>query len=145
MASQEDLAELPTPDTITLLFKCHKTTVALSVLPTKPFAEIKPLLLGALQSRNVKTFPNSEVPLPENSEELEFGVLADKKDASKGWVPVEIREQEISGPRGTKKKVGGKESILNQNPLGAGLNDGAWVAYRMKQERKVLQVQEEDH
>ena len=140
----EDLSELPTPDTITLLFKCHKSTTALSVLPTKPFTEIKPLLLAALQSRNIITLPNSDVPLPEDPEEVEFGVLVDKKDASKGWVPMYIKEQEISGPRGNKKKVGGKDSILNQNPLGAGLSDGSWVAYRIKTLEKKPLVEHED-
>ncbi len=143
MASQDDLAALPTPEMITLLFKCHKSTVALSVLPTTPFTEIKPMLLGALQSRNVNALPNTDTPLPEDPEELEFGVLADKKDASKGWVPMEIKEQDITGPKGTKKKVGGKDSVLNESPLGAGLGDGAWVAYRMKPERNELQVHDD--
>ncbi|KAJ9616339.1 hypothetical protein H2200_000057 [Cladophialophora chaetospira] len=143
MAAQDDLAALPTPDMITLLFKCHKSTVALSVLPTTPFTEIKPLLLSALHSRNVTSLPNSDAQLPEDPEELEFGVLADKKDASKGWVPMEIKEQEITGPKGTKKKVGGKDSVLNESPLGAGLSDGAWVAYRVKPERKEPQVEDD--
>jgi len=142
--SLDDLTELPTPDTITLLFKCHKSTTALSVLPTKPFTEIKPLLLAALQSRNVTTLPNTEMPLPEDPEELELGVLADKKDASKGWVPMYIKEQELSGPKGTKKKVGGKDSVLNQSPLGAGLSDGAWVAYRIKVQQKQPVVEHDD-
>ena len=141
--SQDDLTELPSPDMITLLFKCHKSTTALSVLPTKPFTEIKPLLLAALQSRNVKTLPNSDVPLPEDPEELELGVVADKKDASKGWVPMHIKEQEVNGPKGTKKKVGGKDSVLNQSPLGAGLGDGAWIAYRIKPDQQDLQVEDE--
>ncbi|KIW31086.1 uncharacterized protein PV07_02768 [Cladophialophora immunda] len=143
--SQEDLAELPTPDMITLLFKCHKSTTALSVLPTRPFPEIKALLLAALESRNLKTLPDSSAPLPEDPEELEFGVLADKKDPSKGWVPMDIKEQEVTGPKGTKKKVGGKHSVLNLNPLGAGLGDGAWVAYRLKVKQKEPQVEDEDH
>ncbi|EXJ61788.1 hypothetical protein A1O7_02218 [Cladophialophora yegresii CBS 114405] len=144
MASHDELATLPTPDMITLLLKCHKSTVALSVLPTTPFAEIKPLLLGALQSRNLRTLPNSDTPLPEDPEDLEFGVLADKKDASKGWVPMSIRAQEVTGPRGTKKKVGGKDSVLTESPLGAGLSDGAWIAYRVKPERKEPNIEDDD-
>lgn len=128
----DDLAELPTPDMITLLFKCHKSTTVLSVLPTKPFTEIKGLLLAALQSRNFKTLPNSTTPLPDDPEDVELGVLVDKKDASKGWRPMEIKEHEVTGPRGAKKKVGGKKSVLNESPLGAGLGDGAWIAYRVK-------------
>ncbi|OAL20403.1 hypothetical protein AYO22_08897 [Fonsecaea multimorphosa] len=143
--SQDDLAELPTPDMITLLFKCHKSTTALSVLPTRPFIEIKALLLAALESRNLKTLPDSSAPLPEDPEELEFGVLADKKDPSKGWIPLDMKEQEITGAKGNKKKVGGKSSILNSNPLAAGLGDGAWIAYRLKVKHKEPQVEDEDH
>ncbi|KAK5561847.1 hypothetical protein LTR46_000652 [Exophiala xenobiotica] len=130
--SGDQLAELPTADMITLLFKCHKTITVLSVLPDRPFSEIKALLLAALQSRNLTTIPNSDVPLPEDPDNLEFGVLADKKDASKGWVPLTIKEQEIKGPKATKKKTGGDKSVLNESPLGAGLAAGSWVAYRLK-------------
>ncbi|OAP64360.1 hypothetical protein AYL99_00332 [Fonsecaea erecta] len=145
VVSQDELAELPTPDMITLLFKCHKSTTALSVLPTRPFTEIKALLLAALESRNLKTLPNASAPLPEDPEELEFGVLADKKDPSKGWIPLDIKEQDITGPKPTKKKVGGKQTVLNQSPLGAGLSDGAWIAYRLKVKQKEPQVEDEDH
>ncbi|OAL38977.1 hypothetical protein AYO20_01728 [Fonsecaea nubica] len=145
LVSQNDLAELPTPDMITLLFKCHKSTTALSVLPTRPFTEIKALLLAALESRNVKTLPDSSAPLPNDPEELEFGVLADKKDPSKGWILLDVKEQEITGPKDNKKKAGGKQSIFNQNPLGAGLGDGAWIAYRAKVKQKEPQMEEEDH
>ncbi|EXJ87274.1 hypothetical protein A1O3_04233 [Capronia epimyces CBS 606.96] len=130
--SVEDLAALPMPDMITLLFKFHKSTTVLSVLPTTPFTEIKALLLAALQSRNLKYLPNTTIPLPETPQELEFGVLADKRDPSKGWVPLYINEQETLGPKGVKKRIGGKSSVLNESPLGAGLTDGSLVAYRIK-------------
>ncbi|KAJ4524288.1 hypothetical protein HRR83_002408 [Exophiala dermatitidis] len=142
MVSAEDLAALPTPDMITLLFKCHKSTTVLSVLPTTPFNEIKALLIAALQSRNITTLPNSAIPLPEDPEALEFGVLADKRDPSKGWVPIDIKEQEVTGPRGGKKKIGGSKSVLNESPLGAGLTDGSWVAYRIKPATKAGADQE---
>lgn len=140
----EDLAALPTPDMITLLFKCHKSTTVLSVLPTTPFTEIKQLLLAALQSRNVKTVPNTTTPLPEDPEDFEFGVLADRRDASKGWVPLAIKEQEVSGAKGAKKKIGGKNSVLNESPLGAGLTDGSWVAYRIKPAQREGQKGDQD-
>ncbi|KAL6253322.1 hypothetical protein RBB50_001045 [Rhinocladiella similis] len=130
------LAEMPTPDMITLLFKCHKSTTVLSVLPDTSFSEIKTLLLEALRSRNVTTLPNTETPLPEDPEQLELGVLADRKDASKGWVALTIKEQEFKGARGSKKKVGGETSVLNESPLGAGLNDGTWIAYRSRAQQK---------
>lgn len=145
--AQETLSELadpPSADTITLLLKCHKSTTLLSVLPTKPFAEIKVLLLAALQSRGLTTLPNSISPLPENADDLEFGVLADKKDASKGWVLLEIKEQEVTGSKGGKKRVGGKNSILNDNPVGAGLSDGSWIAYRLRVPSKEGQAEEQE-
>ncbi|KIW19252.1 hypothetical protein PV08_03546 [Exophiala spinifera] len=132
----DPLAEMPTPEMITLLFKCHKSTTVLSVLPETPFSEIKNLLLAALRSRNVTTLPNTETPLPEDPEQLELGVLVDRKDASKGWVPLLIKEQEFRGAKGLKKKVGGETSVLNESPLGAGLNDGTWIAYRVKAQLK---------
>jgi hypothetical protein len=82
--------------------------------------------------------------LPENPEDLELGVLIDKKDPSKGWVPVDIKEQELAGPKGTKKKVGGRKSILNESPLGAGLSDGTWIAYRITHQPKQPQEELED-
>ncbi|EXJ83516.1 hypothetical protein A1O1_07139 [Capronia coronata CBS 617.96] len=144
MVSTEDLAALPTPDMITLLFKCHKSTTVLSVLPTTPFSEVKPLLIAALRSRNIETVPNTTTPLPEDPEGIEFGVLADKRDPSKGWIPLDVKEQEVSGPKGTKKRVGGKNSVLNESPLGAGLTDGSWIAYRIKATQKKKQKEGQD-
>ncbi|KAJ9645618.1 uncharacterized protein PV06_07708 [Exophiala oligosperma] len=133
----DPLAELPTPEMITLLFKCHKSTTVLSILPDTPFSEIKTLLLSALRSRNVTTLPNTDTPLPQDPEQLELGVLADKKDASKGWVPLMIKEQEFKGAKGSKKKIGGEASVLNESPSGAGLNDGTWIAYRFNAKQKM--------
>lgn len=126
------LAQLPTPETVTLLLKCHKSTTLLSVQPTTSFTEIKGLLIAALRSRNRNTLPGSSTPLPQNADDLEFGVLADKKDITKGWTLLEIQEQEVNNSKGNKHKVGGKGSIVNHSPSGAGLGDGAWIAYRLK-------------
>lgn len=54
----------------------------------------------------------------------------DKNDFSKGWVKLEIPETEIEDGASGKKKVGGKKSILNASPQGAGLKDGAVLAFR---------------
>lgn len=134
-----ELAIPPNADTITLLFKCHKSTTLLSVYPTRPFPDIKVLLLGALHARGLTTLPGSSSPLPENAQELEFGVLVDKKDASKGWVSLEIKEQEVTGSKGSKRKVGGKNSVLNESPSAASLSDGSWVAYRLRVASKETQ------
>lgn len=128
----ESLSRLPTPDSITLLFKHHKSTTLLSVLPSTPFIEIKALLLAALRSRNITTLPGSPTALPEDAQDLEFGILSDKKDPSQGWVSLEISEDDNAGSRGNKKKVAGKGNAMNQSPTGAGLTDGTWIAYRLK-------------
>lgn len=146
-ADQQVLAELghpPSAETITLLFKCHKSTTLLSVHPTRPFTDIKVLLLAALKARGLSTLPGSSSPLPENAEDLEFGVLADKKDASKGWIPLKIKERVVTGSKGGNKKVGGNNSVMNESPLGASLTDGSLVAYRLKVSSKEMQVDEED-
>lgn len=54
----------------------------------------------------------------------------DKNDFSKGWVKLEIPETEIEDGASGKKKVGGKKSVLNASPQGAGLKDGAVLAFR---------------
>ena len=144
MASVDDLTGLPTPDMITLFFKCHKSTTLLSVLPTKPLPEIKALLLAALQARNITTVPNSTTPLPEDSEDFEFGILADKKDPAKGWIPMETKEQESTGAKGVRKKAVGPKNGSTDTPLAVGLIDGSWVAYRVKAVEKEKRQLDED-
>ena len=131
-AAMAPAAALPAIDDITLLFKCHKSTTVLSIPPTLPFPEIKLRLLAVLQSRGLNNLAKSPTPLPKNPHDFEFGVLVDRKDASKGWVAIEIKEQELIDTKGGKRKIGGRKGILNENPAGAGLVDGAWVAYRVR-------------
>ncbi|KIV97372.1 hypothetical protein PV10_01130 [Exophiala mesophila] len=127
----ESLSLLPTSDSITLLFKHDKSTTLLSVLPATPLVEIKALLVAALRSRNITTFPNSPTSLPEDAEDLEFGILVDKKDPSQGWVSLETSGDDNSS-KGNKKKTGGKGTTKTQDPIGVGLTDGCWLAYRLK-------------
>ena len=51
----------------------------------------------------------------------------DKYDISKGWVPLKIPEVEDGDTKGKGVKKG---SVLNESPLGAGLKDGAMLAFR---------------
>ena len=55
----------------------------------------------------------------------------DKNDVSKGWVNLEIPEFDESEIKGRGVKKG---SVLNQSPLGAGLKDGAMLAFKFKKE-----------
>lgn len=138
------LAALPEPDYVTLLFKNQKSTTLLSVPPTQPFAEVKSLLLAALKSRRSASSFNISEDLPDDPNDLEFGVLVDRKDPSKGWVAMEVKEQEITDTKGGKRKIGGKKSILNESPLGAGLIDGSLVAYRVKASKQKSNSEDQD-
>ena len=51
----------------------------------------------------------------------------DKNDISKGWVSLAIPELDDGDTKGKGVKKG---SVLNESPLGAGLKDGAMLAFR---------------
>ena len=51
----------------------------------------------------------------------------DKHDPSKGWVALKIPEVEDGDTKGKGVKKG---SILNESPLGAGLKNGAMLAFK---------------
>src|SRR5271155_4815534 len=133
--SEALLAALPEPDLYTLLFKNSKQTVLLSVDPCQTFSEIKSLLLAALKSRNITSIRNVEggplCPISD-AKDIEFGVLADRKDPSKGWVPLYVREQDVADLKLGKKNAGGKKSAVSESPEGAGLTDGSWIAFRVR-------------
>ena len=130
-----DPASLPSQSHITLLLKHHKSTTLLSVSPSQSFSEIKSLLLSAIKSRGVDSLPTakgSPIPLPSDSDELEFGILADRKDPSKGWIYLDS-----SASRNTKKVPGRSKVPAGANsPDAAGLGDGSLVAYRLRKSRK---------
>ena len=67
--------------------------------------------------------------LPSDAEAIIFGLPIDKNDPSKGWVPLEIPEVSDTDTKGKGVKKG---SVLNQSPLGAGLKDGAMLAFKFK-------------
>lgn len=138
----EALATLPSEDSLILLFKHAKHTVLLSVMPDEPFSNVKVLLLTALRSRSISTI--SDVPLPDDPEEIEFGVLIDRRDPSKGWTPLRIRLQEIADGKEAKKKGGGKKGVPCETPAGAGLVDGSWVAFRVKPDLRAGKKESDD-
>ena len=55
----------------------------------------------------------------------------DKNDMGKGWVNLEIPEFDEAEVKGKGVKKG---SVLNQSPLGAGLKDGAVLAFKFQKE-----------
>ena len=69
--------------------------------------------------------------VPSNPESVVFGVLADKHDWSKGWLPLTIPE---AGDADVKKGKGvQKGSVLNESLLGAGLQDGVTLAFAFRE------------
>ena len=82
-----------------------------------------------LQARNAQEINGHIVPTdPEN---LVFGLPVDKNDISKGWIALEVPEvEDIDVAKGKGVKKG---SVLNQNPLGAGLQDHATLAFKFKE------------
>lgn len=132
------LTTLPDPEHITLFFKFANHSVVLSVLSNQPFDEIKELFLLALRARGIEQISGSAVP--EDKDLLEFGVLVDRKDATKGWVHVQVKEQdETKKNSGTGKK---KSSAVENCPAAVGLTDGGYVAVRVRVEDQ-RQVKEE--
>ena len=109
----------------TLRFKQHKTTILLFVQQSQTFDSIKRDLLNAINATGVQTINGNALPV--NPEDIEFGVPRDKNDPGKGWVALKIPEFEDGDAKGKGVKKG---SILNQSPLGAGLKDGAMLAFK---------------
>jgi hypothetical protein len=138
------LADVPSPLHITLLFRCAKHTVLLSVLPSTPFAEIKSLLLLALQARNITSIAGMPVPSPDQAHEVEFGIPKEKKDLKKGFVSLEMAEQVLMDSKGGKKNASSNKATPSENPAGAGLTDCSVLAFRFKQEDDVDMKEEGD-
>ncbi|RMZ75432.1 hypothetical protein DV737_g5284, partial [Chaetothyriales sp. CBS 132003] len=124
-----------TPSHRTLLLKHARSTVLLAVLPSTPLLDVKHNLLAALASRGLTTFPGSDsttgrpLRLPfDDPAAIEFGVLVDRKDASRGWRL--LREDEQSGSvvtSGTgKARRNGKASSDTATVDAAGLINGSW-------------------
>lgn len=78
----------------------------------------------------------NDQPLPSDPDEVILGVPVDKNDLSKGWVGLDIPEMDGEDGFGGKKSKAGKNSVLNSSPLGAGLKDGAALAFRFRDHAK---------
>lgn len=119
---------MPTQGEWTLRFKQHKTTILLYVAPGQTFASIKQDLLDAMKARGIGDINGNAMPL--DPEAIILGLPIDKNDIDKGWVPLKIPEMEDKDVKGKGVKKG---SVLNENPLGAGLKDGAMLAFKFRE------------
>jgi len=74
-------------------------------------------------------------PIPSDPEEVQLAVPIERTDLTKGWVALEIPEEELD-EEGEKKRKAGKtrRSVINESPIGAGLRDGATLAFRFRGE-----------
>lgn len=122
----------PTPQHWTLRFKQHKTTILLFVSQNQSFGSIKSELLEAIKATGIHDI--NGCALPPNAEDIVFGIPVDKKDPSKGWVGLKIPEIDGDEDAGGISKGVRKGSVLNASPLGAGLKDGAIVAFKFREE-----------
>lgn len=98
------------------------------VAQSQSFNSIKHDLLEAISATGIRDIDG--VPLPSNPEAIVFGLPVDKNDISKGWVPLKIPEVKDGDAKGKGVKKG---SVLNENPLGAGLKDGALLAFKFRE------------
>lgn len=98
------------------------------VTQDQSFTSIKAELLEAIKATGIHEISGYKVP--ENADDIVLGVPVDKNDLSYGWVDLEIPEREDDAVIGSKSKGVKKNSVLNSSPQGAGLKDGAILAFR---------------
>ncbi|KAL3468410.1 hypothetical protein BJX64DRAFT_245851 [Aspergillus heterothallicus] len=117
----------PDPLSWTLLFKKHRTTVLLMLSPSESINNTKTALLNALQARGL-TDINGD-PVPQNSQEIEFGVAIDKNDLEKGWTSLE--NLELDGDDAPKRGLGKKPASTSLKA--AEISNGQSIAFRFRQ------------
>jgi hypothetical protein len=133
----------PSPQTWTLRLKSHKTTVLVHVDPLNTFSTIKSYLYDALQETDLKNHETGEsIPLPSSASDIQLGRPVNTNDANEGfqlgeWEYTAIEEEDEGGKGKGKAKAGAKSSgaiagseNIKDCPKGAGLKDGAVLAFR---------------
>lgn len=126
------LSKTPNSQHWTLRFKQHKTTILLFVSPNQSFGSIKSELLEAIKATGIRDL--NGYALPANADGIIFGIPVDKNDPGKGWVGLNIPEIDGDEDAGDNSKSVRKGSVLNESPLGAGLKDGAMIAFKFREE-----------
>ena len=133
----------PDPRSWTLLFKKHKVTVVLMLLPHDTIATAKEALLKALHARGLKEINGDSVP--ESPAEIEFGIAVDKNDLDKGWTRLEKDTPTLGKKESSSTKRGAASSKKNNSGSSvslqaADLRNGQPVAFRF---RSSLELKEE--
>ena len=131
---------LPLAESMTLLFKFARHTVLLSVAQNQTLDEITELLLLALKSRAILKIGDYDIP--DDKDELELGVLIDRKDPSKGWVLLNGKERGDTERSPVQRKKKKPTAEAEDTPGGLGLVDGSWIAVRVKTPNLIKSVEE---
>ncbi|KAH5065722.1 hypothetical protein HBH96_042180 [Parastagonospora nodorum] len=126
---------VPSPQTWTLRLKSRKTTVLLHVDPLQTFSAIKAQLYTALSDTGLKDpETGASIPLPDSPSDIQLGRPIDTHDAQQGFQLGEwetaAEESGDDGGKGKGKAKAGKSSGIQDCPKGAGLKDGAVLAFR---------------
>ncbi|EUC50667.1 hypothetical protein COCMIDRAFT_81434 [Bipolaris oryzae ATCC 44560] len=134
----------PTPQTWTLRLKSHKTTVLLHIDPLHTFSTIKSALYSALEQTELRhPDTGAAIPLPPSPSDIQLGRPLNINDAHEGFKLGEWEYsssfdegvgEEVEGKGKGKAKAtgaGGKGvASAKMCPKGAGLKDGAVLAFR---------------
>ncbi|KAF2822654.1 hypothetical protein CC86DRAFT_81097 [Ophiobolus disseminans] len=131
----------PSPQTWTLRLKAHKTTVLLHVDPLHTFSFIKSQLYDALKDTGLKHPKTHEsILLPDSPDNIQFGRPVDLLNPQQGfqladWEIPAVESEEDTGKGKGKAKAGkgasgGAKSGIADCPKGAGLKNGAVLAFR---------------
>lgn len=135
----------PTSQTWTLRLKSSRTTVLLHVSPTHSWTAIKTELLHALRLTNPDGLLNGNT-IPDSPEDVLLAKAIDANKLELGWTSLEPEDQDDNDedmfgedeeePQGKgkgKAKAGRpKAGAFKECPQGAGLRDGAAVAFKFR-------------
>ncbi|KAF1364277.1 hypothetical protein EJ07DRAFT_98744 [Lizonia empirigonia] len=132
----------PTPLTWTLRLKSHRTTFLLHTDPLSPFSALKRALHTALTETGLHASPDGPpIPLPASPSAIQLGRPVDPQDPSQGfmlgeWEEAADSDVEVEGAKGKGKAKGKgvKRGAGGDCPKGAGLKDGAILAFRWEGE-----------
>lgn len=137
----------PSSQTWTLRLKSHKTTVLLHVDPLQTFTSIKEQLYKALEDTGLKSDGDSleQISLPPSPADIELGRPVNTNDPHKGfqlgeWEYSPLEAEDGDDPKGKGKAKAGRPKksdtvgadSVKDCPKGAGLRDGAVLAFRWK-------------
>ncbi len=124
----------PDPSQWTLKLKHHKTTVFLYVEPMTSFKDIKKELLRVLNESNSSGKVNGH-KIPSDPEHIMLGAPVDHSDLSKGWASLASLPTNDNVTAESVRTTRGGGTSANRNldcPQGAGLKDGAVLAFKFK-------------